>query len=193
MRLEPIENPSSIRTKLAYLFIKRQIGKVITPVKVVYARVPKSLKLSWAMASLQESGLELDQETRLLVQGHVAALNDCAFCVDIGQAIAHSKGISSAKFRALSDYRKSPLFIERQRAALRYVEEATKHKVVSDETFNALRQHFNDREIAEITLLNAIENFYNLINIPLEIESDGLCMLQGRSPAVMTEMSSESR
>ena len=33
---------------------------------------------------------------------------------------------------------------------------------------------FDEREIAELTLSNAIENFYNLLNLPLEIESDGL-------------------
>jgi alkylhydroperoxidase family enzyme len=40
---------------------------------------------------------------------------------------------------------------------------------VSDATFASLRKQFNDREIVEITWLNALENYYNLINIPLEI------------------------
>ena len=37
-----------------------------------------------------------------------------------------------------------------------------------------MRRLFDDREIAELTLVNAIENFYNLLNLPLEVESDGL-------------------
>jgi alkylhydroperoxidase family enzyme len=41
-----------------------------------------------------------------------------------------------------------------------------------------MQKHFNDREIVEITVLNAAENFYNLLNIPLEIEEDGLCAIQ---------------
>jgi alkylhydroperoxidase family enzyme len=82
------------------------------------------------------------------------------------------------KFDALPDWRESPHFDERERAALAYVEEATRDKQVSDATFEALRKHFDDREIVEITVLNAAENFYNLINIPLEIEADGLCAIQ---------------
>ena len=66
---------------------------------------------------------------------------------------------------------------QRERAALAYAEEATRQKRVADETFARLQEHFNNREIVEITLLNAIENYYNLINLPLEIESDGLCAI----------------
>ena len=31
--------------------------------------------------------------------------------------------------------------------------------------------------IRKITWLNAVHNYYNLINLPLEIESDGLCAI----------------
>jgi alkylhydroperoxidase family enzyme len=81
------------------------------------------------------------------------------------------------KLNSLSEYRTSPLFSGRERAALAYVEEATRNKRVSDATFEELRKHFNEREIVEITWLNAVENYYNLINIPLEIESDGFCAI----------------
>ena len=57
------------------------------------------------------------------------------------------------------------------------MEETTRHKRVSDATFEALRKHCSEREIVEITWLNAFENYYNLINLPLEIESDGFCAL----------------
>jgi len=46
-----------------------------------------------------------------------------------------------------------------------------------------LRRHFNEREIVEITWLNALENYYNLINLPLEIESDGFCDIVQRRAA----------
>jgi alkylhydroperoxidase family enzyme len=97
--------------------------------------------------------------------------------VDIARAMAIRQHLGMEKFNALSEYRTSPLFSNRERAALAYVEEATRHKRVSDATFEVLRKHFSDREIVEITWLNAVENYYNLINLPLEIESDGLCAI----------------
>jgi len=54
---------------------------------------------------------------------------------------------------------------------------------VSDATFAELQRHFNEREIVEITWLNALENYYNLINLPLGIESDGLCAIAERRAA----------
>ncbi|MGA7793389.1 MAG: hypothetical protein WCA19_10145 [Candidatus Acidiferrales bacterium] len=55
------------------------------------------------------------------------------------------------------------------------MEEATSHKHISAANFEALRKHFSEREIVEITWLNAVHNYYNLINMPLEIGSDGFC------------------
>ena len=46
-----------------------------------------------------------------------------------------------------------------------------------DETFETLRSHYNEQEIVEITWVNALENYYNLISIPLGLESDGLCAI----------------
>ena len=69
-----------------------------------------------------------------------------------------------------------------------FVEEATRSKRVSDATFEEFRKHFSERAIVEITWLNAVHNYYNLINVPLQIESDGLCAIAreqsaGASPA----------
>ena len=42
---------------------------------------------------------------------------------------------------------------------------------MSDATFAELRRHLGGREIVEITWLNALENYYNLPNLPLGIEA----------------------
>jgi alkylhydroperoxidase family enzyme len=110
----------------------------------------------------------------------VSQINGCSFCLDIARAMAIREHLGMEKFDALEQYRTSPLFTDRERAALAYAEEATRHKRVSDATFEALRKRFIESEIVEITWLNAVENYYNLINLPLEIESDGLCAIAER-------------
>jgi len=163
--------------RIAYWMTRRQLGKVITPMKVVNARMPGSLKLSYELQKFQLKGIKLDPELHFLVTTLTAQINGCNFCVDIGRAVAVLHHLHMEKFNAILEYRTNPLFSERERAALAYAEEATRHKRVSDATFETLRKHFNDREIVEITWLNAVENYYNLINLPLEIESDGLCAI----------------
>ena len=182
-RLEPIEHPTNLFTRFAYWMMKRRLGKVMTPAKVVYARMPKSLILAQTEVWVMEKGLSLDPVLVHLTRTWTAMINSCSFCVDIGKAVAVQHHMTLEKFDALPEYRTSPLFSERERAALDYVDEATRTKRVSDTTFDAVRRHFNDREIVELTWLNALENYYNLINLPLGIGSDGLCAIAQRRAA----------
>lgn len=178
MRLEPIDRAPTLKARIACWMMKRRLGKVITPARVVYNRMPAAYDVAWALVKLSDE-ISLPASMRLLVQTWPAMLNACHFCVDIAKAQAVMAGLGLEKFEALPAWRTSPLFDDRERAALAYVEEVTRTRRASDATFETLRKHFDETEIVEITYLNAIENFYNLINLPLEIdESDGLCAIQ---------------
>jgi alkylhydroperoxidase family enzyme len=174
MRLAPIEKPPTLLGKLLTFAVKWQLGRAITPSQVIYNRVPAAWRISLAFLRFELFGSKLSHELRLLATTHVAMLNGCAFCQDIKRALAVRQRLGMKKLDALADWRSSDVFDARERAALAYVEEATKSKVVSDATFAELAKHFDEREIAELTLSNAIENFYNLLNVPLEVEADGL-------------------
>ena len=178
MRLAPIERPPTLKARVAGWMMKRRLGRVITPAQVIYHRVPAALDVGWAMLKLESKGLTLDHSLRILVKTWAAMINRCTFCVDIARAQAVMERVGLEKFDALPQWRTSPIFDGRERAALAYVDEATREKHVTDATFAELQKHFTEREIVEITILNAAENFYNLMNIPLEIEEDGLCAIQ---------------
>lgn len=104
-------------------------------------------------------------------------MNNCSFCVDIARAMALQGKLSVDKVNALGNYADAPVFSGAEKAARRYVEETTVQKKVADETFASMKNYYTDKQIAEITVVNAIENFYHMINIPLEIEAGGLCAL----------------
>jgi alkylhydroperoxidase family enzyme len=179
MRLQPIDKPKGLMMRLAFWFSRRQFGKVMTPMRVFYPRVPKLLKVSFQIQKFEMKGLTLDMELHSLLGAHISQINGCTFCNDIARVFALREHIGMEKFDALGEYRTSPLFSERERAALAYVEEASRNRRVSDSTFDALRRRFSETEIVEITWLNAIHNYYNLLNVPLEIGSDGLCAIPG--------------
>ncbi len=178
MRLTAIEEPKGLKMRLAYAWSRRALGTAITPLKVVYARVPKALDLGRAMSKFLQSPFRIEKELVFLIESYTAGLNKCGFCLDIAkaQAMRVRPGVVE-KIAALAEFRASAKFSARERAALAYVEATTRDKHVSDDVFAALKEHFSDEEIVEITMVNAAENFYNMINIPLEIESDGLCAL----------------
>lgn len=177
MRLQPIEHPRGLMMRFAFWMIRRRFGKVITPLKVVTARVPKSMKATYEISKMMEGGFSLDKQLQALLHAHISEVNQCHFCIDIAQAWAVSEGGSLEKINKLDRYREDPAFTPAERAALAYVEEVSRTKTAGDATFGELKRHFSDEQIAEITMLNAFENYYNLVNRPLGIESDGLCAL----------------
>lgn len=173
MRLEPVDRPASLLARIMSFGMRRQLGRVITPARVVYNRVPRAWNVAWALLRMSAS-FRLESSLTLLVQARVAMLNGCAFCEDIARAFAVQQHLGTERFKALADWETSEVFDARERAALAYADEATREKRVSEPTFERLRAHFDEREIAEIALAVAIEHYYNLVNLPLEIPDDGL-------------------
>lgn len=177
-RFEPIEHPRNFMLKLAYWYSKKRMGKVITPMKVILARFPGTLKLARELIKVYEH-VGLDKELALLIKTYVATLNGCAFCVDIAKADARDHKIETKKFDDLLHFDGSSAFNTSEKAALFYAEEVTLTKQTSDATFDRLRNYYSEREIIEITWLVASEHYYNLMNRPLNIGSDELCELLG--------------
>jgi len=165
---------------MAYAMTRGQFGKVLTPVKVVYSRMPVAFGMFVGKIARLDKKLQISPELAMLIRERVAHINVCEFCIDIGRAFAVKASMNEAKFDALDDYRTSPLFSEAERAALDYVTELTRDKQVSPETFARLAKHFNERAICEIVWLVASEHFYNMTNIGLNIHSDMLCDIARR-------------
>jgi alkylhydroperoxidase family enzyme len=176
-RLEPIEKPNGLTLRFLYWAAPRQFGKVPSTIKVVVTRVPKAMKLFSAIGSFETKGTRLEKELHYMISMFVAGTNGCGFCLDFGRMMVVKDNMNMEKFNALPSYRTSPLFSERERAALAYAEEVTRTKRASDETFDGLRKYFSEEDIVEITLLTAVQNFENLVNMPLGIGSDGLCAI----------------
>jgi len=145
--------------------------------KVLFPRAPRMVKLFYEIQKYETTGLRLDKSLHFMIASLISEINGCACCLDVARSMVIRENMSMEKFEALSDYKTSPLLSARERAALGYVDEATRHRRVSNETFEALRKDFAEWEIVEITWLNAVHNYYDLINVPLELESDGLCSI----------------
>jgi alkylhydroperoxidase family enzyme len=173
--LPPIEKPQGLMLKLAYFFTRRQFGKVLTPLKVYAARLPTAFGVFYGKINKLDKKLSLPVETIMLIREHVARINVCRFCMDIGRYFTIKASMNEAKFDALDQYRASDLFTDAERAALGYVTELTKDNVVQPETFARMAAHYSEREICEIVWLVASEHVYNMTNIGLNIHSDMLC------------------
>jgi len=183
--LPPIEKPQGLVKKLVYAMTRSQFGKVLTPIKVVYSRMPTAFGMFVGKIAKLDRKLQLPMETAFLIREQVARINICEFCMDIGRAFVIKAKLDEAKFEALADYATSPLFSEAERAALAYVEELTRTKNVKPETFARMARFYSERAICEIVWLVASEHFYNMTNIGLNIHSDMLCDISRRQKAAV--------
>lgn len=178
-RFDPVENPDNLKLKFVYWLTEKQLGKVISPLKVLYARFPAALNMLKELNGIDKH-MTLENELIYLVKTYVSLVNGCAFCADIAKAGAISRNVPGGKFDHLAKFRESDRFSEKEKAALAYVEEVTRRKHVTDETFSALEKHFSEEEIVQLTILNAVENYFNMVNAPMNIGSDELCELELR-------------
>jgi hypothetical protein len=56
MRLEPIDKPKGLLMRVAFWMTRPQFGKVMTPMKVLYPRMPGMLKLSYEIVKFETKG-----------------------------------------------------------------------------------------------------------------------------------------
>lgn len=173
--LAPIEQPKPLMLKLIYFFSKKQYGKVLTPLKVLSARLPMAFTSFMGKISQLDKKLQLSEELIFLIRQKVANINICTFCIDISRWMAIHKSMNMEKFHALNDYQDNPLFSDAEKSVFDYVTELTIDKKVKSETFSRMAQYFTDRQICEIVYVVASEHVYNISNIGLNIHTDMLC------------------
>ena len=182
-RLAPIERSGNLLVRLLALVFRWKLGKVMTPLKVIYARMPRLVLPQMMMVSLGQSGLSLDDALIALIQTRVSMLNGCTFCTDLHQAMAEREGHGRDKLAALAELdghdaaTHADPYSPSERAALRFADEVSRTGRASDATFEALRSGFDERQIVELTWLCAFTTYLNRLAVPLGIGSDGFCAL----------------
>ena len=182
-RLAPIDRPPTLFARVLFAALKRFLGRVPTPYRVVFTRMPQALFAHAMMVGVLDRRVTLDPDLKVMLESHVATLNHCTFCLDLVQALALKRNPTlREKLARLDAYRTDPIFSAAERAALAYVESIARSHHVDDATFAELRRHFDEKAIVEITWVNALEQYFNAINVGLGIGSDGFCAVPVSPP-----------
>ena len=84
--------------------------------------------------------------------------------------ISLSEGLTLDECEALKDWRASKLFDARERALLAYVDAMAKGPEVPDAEFDALRQHFSEPEIVELTVIVGTYIMHNRVFTALRVD-----------------------
>ncbi|MEU6847291.1 carboxymuconolactone decarboxylase family protein [Streptomyces sp. NPDC046716] len=117
--------------------------------------------------SLALEGSTLPKSLRELVQLRVSQLNGCGFCVDAHTKEAALVGESALRINLVAAWRHTTVFSDAERAALALAEEGTRlgDRGVTDETWQAVRKHFDDDEVGALVCLVSLINAATRMNV----------------------------
>jgi AhpD family alkylhydroperoxidase len=102
-----------------------------------------------------------------LVKMRASQINGCAYCLDMHSKDMRKDGETEQRIYLLNAWRESPAYSPRERAALAWTEALTliADTQAPDDVFEAVRQHFKDDELTNLTVLIGMINLWNRIAI----------------------------
>lgn len=179
----PADFPYPWYLRMMFRRQRRRYGRELEPVHL-WARMPAAfLAMSAMYRALDRKTSPIEPALRSLVQVRISQINGCDFCVDLNSFLGLGRGNPEDKLRALPQYEDSPLFGEREKAALAYAETATRSdRRVGEELILRLRRHFDDQAIVELAALIAYQNMSSKFNAALGVPAHGFCAFGRHDP-----------
>lgn len=112
-------------------------------------------------------GAGLDHALYELVKMRASQINGCAYCLHMHASDARKAGETEMRLYLLNAWRESSLYTPAERAALAWTEALTlvAQTAAPDADYEALREHFDDRQIVALTLLITTINSWNRLAI----------------------------
>jgi uncharacterized peroxidase-related enzyme len=176
-RVELVDpDTSPPETKAAYEEIKRDWGGMLftdwRPLGLSPNIMVAAHKLFFNLQG-EKGGSLTDVRDKELVAIKTSHMNGCAYClghnVDFGQTV----GLTLEQIQAACapGYAESDALSERQKTLLGWTEAITRNTAEDDdEAFEAMKRHYSDAEIAELTLMSGLFNMWNRFTRALRIE-----------------------
>ena len=122
-----------------------------------------------AMYGLEKYVRESGLETSLLelVRLRASQMNGCAYCIDMHTKDARAEGETEQRLYAVTAWRETPFFTDRERAALEWTEAVTAigESGVPDDLYQAVSRHFTELELVNLTMAIVAINGWNRLAI----------------------------
>ncbi len=159
--------------RIVYRLARRQLGRDVDPVGV-YAHAPSLLLGYSAFEHATSKQHRVEERLKTLAETKVAAVVNCEFCCDIASSLALEAGVSEEQLLALPRYRESDAFSELERLVLDYATAISRTPArIGDECFAAMRKHFDERQLVELTNVIVLENARARFNCAFDMTPAG--------------------
>jgi AhpD family alkylhydroperoxidase len=135
-------------------------------------RLPDIAPRQFAALLRFERSIEFHGGLSELVKVRASQINGCAFCIDMHWKDARAAGESEERLYSLDAWRESPLYDERERAALALCEAMTLVAVdhVPNAVWHAAQAAFEPEELAQLMFAISAINAWNRLMIASRTE-----------------------
>jgi AhpD family alkylhydroperoxidase len=150
---------------------------LIEPAKLRFNYAKSAPGVYDAMDGLDQylAGCGLEESLLHLVRLRASQINGCAYCIDMHWKDLRALGESEQRLYSLDAWRECPYYTARERAALAWVEAVTliAGGRAPDAVYAEVRPHFDDTELADLTLAVATINAWNRLSIAARLAPGG--------------------
>ncbi len=172
-RIAPAKR-KGLSVRMMDAFGRRMYGAPMEPTGVLAHSKPLLFGVGALSAAAEYFAKRVDHRIKSLAMLRTAQLLGCEWCLDFGSRLAQDSGIPAEDLAELAVWRTSERFAPAERIALAYAEAMTRTPVdVSDELFARLQEHFDERQIVELTMTISLENLYSRTSWALGVEGQG--------------------
>jgi AhpD family alkylhydroperoxidase len=128
---------------------------------------PAALHAMYSLEMFVRKSSKLEHSLIELVKMRASQINGCAYCIDMHSKDARAAGETEQRLYALSAWRETPFFSDRERAGLAWTEAVTliSEGHVPDAVYEEAKQHFSDEELVNLTMAVVTINSWNRLSI----------------------------
>ena len=157
-------------TKMIYEASDRFLGRTANLQRILGTHTPYLARwFGGFVAAVRQPNLGASTETRYrgLAVIKTSMVNACEYCTTHTSTFGQGLGMSDDELAAMMDdgWKTSPLFDDRDRAVIAWSEAMTRNTARRDKAaWDAMKAHFSEAEIVEISLACAAFNMINRLN-----------------------------
>ncbi len=172
------ENEYPWYLRIFYALQKRKLGWVPEPV-LLWGRTPRVfIAFIRLYKAFDRKSSPLEPSLRSLLMVRISQINICPFCIDLNASHALERGIPQGKLEVLDQYSDSPIFSDREKAALDFAEAMTiTGRKIETVLQTRLKANFSDDAIIELAGLIAYQNMSSKFNSGLDVPAQGFCQI----------------
>ncbi|MDN5913598.1 MAG: carboxymuconolactone decarboxylase family protein [Pseudonocardia sp.] len=152
--------------------IRARRGGVLTPLDRMLLHSPP-LADGWnGLLGAVRTSSTLSDDVRELAILRIAALNGADYEWRAHEPVGRAGGLTDTDLAVLRGERDAGVLVPRLAAVMAYTDAMTYRVTVADDVFDALREHFDDREVVELTVTVGTYNLVSRFLVALEVGTE---------------------